>query len=150
MRSKICLTLLSCLVCFIKTQNICQPVKVKLKKKNNEKGSFKHSNAHNAQWGSALVVRGQIFQHSSNYFNIWKITKILYLNQISTEVHSVKKTPNCLSFASVFKHSPHCQLQFQEGPNLVAHFPTVQWPGAKLLLFKFIVFHHTLGNSKEK
>ena len=30
-----------------------------------------------AQWGSALVVRGQIFQHSSNYFTIWEITKML-------------------------------------------------------------------------
>ena len=29
-----------------------------------------------AQWGSALVERGQIFEHSSNYFTIWKITKM--------------------------------------------------------------------------
>ena len=26
---------------------------------------------------SALVLRGQIFEHSSNYFTIWKITKML-------------------------------------------------------------------------
>ena len=31
----------------------------------------------NAQWESALVVCSQIFGHSSNYFTIWKITKML-------------------------------------------------------------------------
>ena len=31
----------------------------------------------NVQWGSALVVHGQIFEHSSNYFTISKITKML-------------------------------------------------------------------------
>ena len=30
-----------------------------------------------AQWESALEVRGQIFEHFSNYFSIWKITKML-------------------------------------------------------------------------
>ena len=30
-----------------------------------------------AQWESALVVRGQIFEHSINYFTILKITKML-------------------------------------------------------------------------
>ena len=38
-----------------------------------------------------------------------------------------KKTPKCLSFASVSKHSPQFQLQFQEGPNLAAHFPIVHY-----------------------
>ena len=79
-----------------------------------------------AQWGSALVVCGQIFQHSSNYFTIWKITKMLISQPNLNGFAFCKKTPKCLSFASVFKHSPHFQLQFQEGPNLAAHFPTVQ------------------------
>ena len=60
-----------------------------------------------AQWGSALVVRGQIFEHSSNYFTIWKITKMLISQPNLNGFAFCKKTPKCLSFASVFKHSPH-------------------------------------------
>ena len=61
----------------------------------------------NAQWGSALEVRGQIFEHSSNYFTIWRITKMLISQPNLNRFAFCKKTPKCLSFASVFKHSPH-------------------------------------------
>ena len=60
-----------------------------------------------AQWGSALVVRGQIFQHSSNYFTIWKITKMLISEPNFNSFGFCKRTPKSHTFAYVFKHSPH-------------------------------------------
>ena len=47
-----------------------------------------------------------------------ELQKCLYLSQILTDFNSVKKTPICLSFASLIKHSPHFQLQYLVGPNL--------------------------------
>ena len=56
-----------------------------------------------AQWESALVVHGQIFEHSSNYFIIWKTTKMLiYQLNLNRLVICKKKHLN----ASVIKHSP--------------------------------------------
>ena len=55
----------------------------------------------NVQWGSALVLRSQIFEHSSNYFTIWKITKMLLSQPNLNRFAFCKKTPKCLSFASV-------------------------------------------------
>ena len=57
---------------------------------------FLKENSGHCTMENALVVCGQIFEHSSNYFTIWKITKMLISNQISTDLHSVKKTPKCL------------------------------------------------------
>ena len=52
---------------------------------------------------SALVLRGQIFEHSSNYFIIWKTTKMLiYQLNLNRLVICKKKHLN----ASVIKHSP--------------------------------------------
>ena len=66
-----------------------------------------YEKVYTAQWESALVVRGQIFEHSINYFTVWKITKMLISQPNFNRFVFCKKTPKCLSFASVFKHSPH-------------------------------------------
>ena len=54
-----------------------------------------------------------------------------------------KKTPKCLRFASVLKHSPHFQLQFQKGPNLAAHFPTVHCPSCRSIYMLEIMVYST-------
>ena len=38
---------------------------------------FLKENSGHCTMENALVVCGQIFEHSSNYFTIWKITKML-------------------------------------------------------------------------
>ena len=52
-------------------------------------------------------MRGQTFEHSSNYFTIWRNTKMLISQSNLNGFQFCKKTPVCLSFASLIKHSPH-------------------------------------------
>ena len=58
---------------------LCESLKVKVRIANHADEIKYWSDNSNAQWESALVVHGQIFEHSSNYFTIWKITKMLIL-----------------------------------------------------------------------
>ena len=59
----------------------------------------------NAQWESALVVCSQIFGHSSNYFTIWKITKMLI------------SQPNPLSPSPLIVHSFNCSFVYPQNPS---------------------------------
>ena len=52
-------------------------------------------------------LRGQTFEHFSNNFTIWRNTKMLISQSNLNGFQFCKKTPVCLSFASLIKHSPH-------------------------------------------
>ena len=62
---------------------------------------FMLADVYSAQWESALVVRGKIFSIPAN------ITKMLISQANLNGFVFCKKTPKCLSFSSVIKHSPH-------------------------------------------
>ena len=64
---------------------------------------FLKENSGHCTMENALVVCGQIFEHSSNYFTIWKITKMLISEpNFNGFVFCKKKTPKSHTFASVF------------------------------------------------